>query len=359
MRKIAQTAVASLAIALAASALTALPAQAADAFSVTLSNSTDLVRAGDNITATLANVPADEGVYVEFCAAPAIAGSRPSACFGQGAWATPNSAMWNYGAVDIAAPVAVAVQQSFAATDSSTVNCGDVVCGVFVRRDHLNGADTSLDTFVPVSFAPVYSVTLSKSTDLVRANDSIDVTVAGLTGTQGVYVRLCEAPSVVGSRPENCFGQGDWLSHDPVMLNYGASTAAVAQPLAVQSSFAAGDATIDCTVVSCGVFVRLDHTDPTNTSLDLFTPVTFAAAPIVTLPAPAVASVMKHKNHLIFSLVGNKGDKVVIMIGNRRVNGTFKSANASYTFAAPKGKSVKVTVKVAGKTQLNKKVKLG
>lgn len=359
MKKITQTALVALALALAASTLTALPAQAAEAFSVTLSSSADLVRAGDSVNATLANVPADEGVYVEFCAAPATVGERPSACFGQGAWATPNSVMWNYGAVNSALPVVVGVQQSFVATDQSTVNCGEVVCGVFVRRDHLNGADTSLDTFVPVSFAPVFGVTLSKSTGLVRNNDSIDVTVVGLTGTQGVYVRLCEAPAVLGDRPENCFGQGDWLTRDPVMLNYGASSVAVAQPLAVQSTFAAGDATIDCTVVSCGVFVRLDHTDPTNTSLDTFVPVTFAVAPIVTMPAPAVASVMRHKNHLVFSLVGNKGDKVVILIGKRRVVAVLKSANASFKFAAPKAKSMKVTVIVASKIQLNKKLKLG
>jgi hypothetical protein len=166
---------------------------------------------------------------------------------------------------------------------------------------------------------------------------------------------------VVGERPENCFGQGDWLTHDPVMLHYGASSAATPAPLAVQSSFAVGDATVDCGVVTCGVFVRLDHTDPTNTSLDTFMPVTFAPAPVVTSPAPAraVASVMKHKNHLVLSLLGKKGDKVVILIGARRIVTTLSRADASLKFAAPKGKSVKVLVKVAGKTQLNKKIKLG
>jgi hypothetical protein len=145
------------------------------------------------------------------------------------------------------------------------------------------------------------------------------------------------------------------------MLNFGASTSATAQPLAVQSSFSAGSSTIDCAVVTCGVFVRLDHTDPTNTSLDTFTPISFAALPIVTLPAPApaMASVTKHKNHLIFNLVGNKGDKVMIVIGSRRVATTLKSNNGSLKFVAPKGKSVVVKAKVAGKTQLNTKLKLG
>jgi hypothetical protein len=35
------------------------------------------------------------------------------------------------------------------------VKCGVVVCGVFVRRDHLNGADLTLDSFTPLTFAPV------------------------------------------------------------------------------------------------------------------------------------------------------------------------------------------------------------
>ena len=361
MRKTTQTAVAALAIAIAASALTAMPAQAADVFSVTLSNSTDLVRAGDNITATLANVPTGEGVYVEFCAAPAVVGGRPTACFGQGAWATSNSAMFNYGAVDIAAPVGVAVKQTFDATDKSTVNCSEVVCGVFVRRDHLGAADLSLDTFVPVTFAPAFGVNISKVDALARAGESLDVTVVGLTGTQGVYVRLCEAAALTGTRPENCYGQGDWISHDPAMVAVGASTSATAQPLSVINVFAVGSTKIDCSVVSCGVFVRLDHTDPTNTSLDSFTPVTFAAEPAITLTnrGPSLASVMKHKNHLLLTLVGKKGDKVLISIGNRRVEAKLKTANPTFKFVAPKSKSVRVTAKVAGKTQINKKVKLG
>jgi hypothetical protein len=232
---------------------------------------------------------------------------------------------------------------------------------VFVRRDHLGSADTSLDTFTPISFAPVFGVTLSKNSDLVRAGDSIDVTVAGLTGTQGVYVRLCETPAVDGGRPENCFGQGNWLSRNPAMLNYGALSNVGAHPLAVQSGFTAGAATVDCAVVSCGVFVRLDHTDPNNTSLDAFYELTFAAAaPVLTAPKPvtSVASAKKQKTHLVLKLVGKKGEKVVILIGSRRVVTTLKTENASLKFALPKGKFVKVSARVNGKTQLNKNVKL-
>ena len=361
MKKMTKTAVAALAIALSAAPLTALPAQAADVFNVTLSNGTDLVRSGDNITATLTGLPTDSGVYVQFCAAPAVVGDRPTACFGQGAWATPDSSMWVRGAVDPALPVTLAVKQSFTPPQQATINCGEVVCGAFVRRDHLGALDKSLDTFLPVTFAPVFGVALSKSSELARTNESINVTVSGLTGSQGVYARLCQAPAIVGARPEHCFGQGDWLSHDPVMLNYGASSAAVAQPLAVQSSFVVGDAAVDCGAVVCGVFVRLDHTDPNNTSLDTFLPVSFAAVPIVALPAPTqrVASVVKHKNHLLLTLVCKKGDKVLISIGNRRVETKLKTANPTFKFVAPKSKSVRVTAKVAGKTQLNKKIKLG
>jgi hypothetical protein len=239
------------------------------------------------------------------------------------------------------------------------VNCDIQICGVFVRRDHMGGQDTSLDTFVPVSFAPVYGVSLSKSSGLARANDSIDVTVAGLTGGQGVYVRLCQAPATQGARPEICFGQGDWLSHDPVMLGYGASTSAVAQPLAVQSSFTAGSETVDCDAVTCGVFVRLDHTDPNNTSLDAFLPLSFAPAPRLTAPTPAKASVLFSKKTLVISLVGNKGSKVVILVGNLRVSATMKHANTSFKVAAPKGSVANVKASVNGKVQLNKKVKLG
>jgi len=350
MKKYAKPALALLALAVAASTVSAMPALAADPFSVTLSASTDLVRTGQSITATLTNVPAGEGVYVEFCAQPATAGARPTACYGQGAWATPNSAMWPYGAVDIAAPVTVSTALTFTATDTSSVDCSAQVCGVFVRRDHLAGSDTTLDTFLPVTFAPAFGVTLSKSENLADAADSIDVTVAGLTGTQGVYVRLCEAPAV-GARPENCFGQGDWLSHDPAMVALGASTSATAQALAVKGSFTTGSTTVDCHVVSCGVFVRLDHTDPANTALDTFVPVTFAAPIVVSAPPAPKAhnTVTRVGKHLVVTLVGSKGEKAELNLGGRIVKVTLKSDNPTLRFAAPKAKSAKVVVKVGKK----------
>jgi hypothetical protein len=59
------------------------------------------------------------------------------------------------------------------------------------------------------------------------------------------------------------------------------------------------------------------------------------------------------------SVEGKKGDKVAIKIGNRNVVAVLKKDNATLRFAAPKAKSANVTVKVGGKTQLNKKVRIG
>jgi hypothetical protein len=143
------------------------PAQATG-FAVGADKTTALIAAGDTVNVTISDLPANTGIYVRLCAgtvAEALVG-RPADCFGQGSWATNNSAYFGYGAVDAANPVALAVQAQFTA-NGHDINCLTQACGIHIRRDHLNGTDYSLDRFIPLTFADPTVIDAPPATDPV------------------------------------------------------------------------------------------------------------------------------------------------------------------------------------------------
>lgn len=202
MRKITATLVS-----LAALAGFSLPAHA-DTYSVSVSKTTAISRAGETVSVTLNGIPAGEGVYVRYCATPA-SGVRPTQCDGQGMWATLDATWLAYGAVSAASPVSLPVKLTFT-SGGATVDCASVGCGVFVRRDHLGSTDYTLDSFTPVTFEA-----LPEPFAKVTANGSrVKIRVANFVGNQ-VRVRVgnhvYHRPVVDGAasfnvyRPENNF----------------------------------------------------------------------------------------------------------------------------------------------------------
>ena len=128
------------------------------------------------------------------------------------------------------------------------------------------------------AFAP----TVTPTSGLDPAGDSVEVTLTGLPTGQGVFVRFCAQPQP-GTRPApaTCDGQGVWAVEN---FPFGPppTDGSVVKPssgpvtLPVRGSFAG----IDCTTVTCGVFTRRDSLGgATDRSLDTFTPVTFAVTP--------------------------------------------------------------------------------
>jgi hypothetical protein len=158
-----KTRISSVAIAAltAVSALTAaVPAQAAD-FAVTADKTQNLNLAGDTVNVTLANLPTGQGVYLRLCAGTLadVVKARPADCVGMDktVWASSSPAALAQGATDATKPKSVAVVAQFTSA-GKTIDCAVVSCGIHVRRDHLGGADFSLDRFIPVTFgapAPV------------------------------------------------------------------------------------------------------------------------------------------------------------------------------------------------------------
>ena len=126
-----------------------LPAVAQEEFSLTVAPTVGLAET-DTVSVTLAGTPSGEGLYVRQCIAP-VGEERPTVCDGTGSWATlpaglpgtPDGSLQpSQGTFDF--PVA----QAF-----GDVDCTVVQCGIFTRRDHNDPGDTSLDRWVPITFA--------------------------------------------------------------------------------------------------------------------------------------------------------------------------------------------------------------
>lgn len=156
-----------------------LPANAT-AFSVSADKSTNLIAAGDTVTVTLNDIPADQGVYVRLCKGTLaeVSQARPTQCFGQGAWVSMSTAQQAYGAGNAALPVSLAVQAQF-----DSVDCQVDACGIHIRRDHNGGSsDYSLDRFIPVTFASTSVAVPVAHNSVSRSGKKIEFTIVNNKG---------------------------------------------------------------------------------------------------------------------------------------------------------------------------------
>jgi hypothetical protein len=101
----------------------------------------------------------------------------------------------------------------------------------------------------------------------------IDVTLSKFPTKGGLYIQQClQAPE--GVRPTICNKAAElWIS-----TMRGASFAPTAKiAFNPTSTFTSGTTTVDCTISSCGAFLRYDHTVPADFSEDQFIPLTFTS----------------------------------------------------------------------------------
>lgn len=137
---------------------------------------------------------------------------------------------------------------------------------------------------VPASAATM-TVSLAKTTG-VTDNEKVAVTITNFPTKAGIYLQQCLEPAA-GARPTVC-NRANQLWITTAMGGSFKPTDAITMNLV--ASFDGND----CTKVKCGVFTRLDHTAPGDTSEDMFIPVTFAAAgPATTVPAPLAKQTLK------------------------------------------------------------------
>ncbi|MFV2021328.1 hypothetical protein [Micromonospora sp. LOL_023] len=144
-------------------------------------------------------------------------------------------------------------------------------------------------------------LTVAKSTGVSRSGETVTVTGTGYDTNKGIYVAFC-VDNGAGTAPSPCGGGVDtsgtggsshWISSNPPSYGEG-----LAVPYGTGGSFqvsiplVTNIGAVDCTVRTCSVMTRADHTRTGDRSQDVRIPITFAAAaPAATAATAAPAPV--------------------------------------------------------------------
>ena len=176
-----------------------------------------------------------------------------------------------------------------------------------------------------------FSVSIVQTTNLAKET-TLSVAVANAPAEQGFYLMLCEG-TAASPRPANCSTTHQaWLTTAASSLRMGATPALPVNEFKIASEFETRTGTkVNCEQVKCGVFVRRDHFAGTDTTLDRFIPITFAAP----VTAPRVAALVgSFNNRVAVRVWGAEGSELAIKIGGRWIKSNVESNNQLLSFRA-------------------------
>lgn len=130
--------------------------------------------------------------------------------------------------------------------------------------------------------AETFAFASAPLTNLNPAGDTINGGFTKFPTKAGMYIQQCIAP-VGAARPVTCSDTLQlWVT---AAGGPGTTSPTGAIAMKVTGSITGKGVAVDCTTTQCGLFFRLDHTAPTDTSEDKFLPITFragAATPVLT-----------------------------------------------------------------------------
>ena len=149
----------------------------------------------------------------------------------------------------------------------------------------------ALSIVTPVAANAKTTVMGGPYTNLKATGQVVHLALSGFPTTSGLYVMQC-VQSTDSSRPNLCNQAAQlWIS-----TSQGASFAPNADiQFKPTATFTSGSTAVDCTKSTCGIFIRLDHTAPTDLSEDQFIPLTFVADAATALPADVITALVNGK----------------------------------------------------------------
>ena len=169
----------------------------------------------------------------------------------------------------------------------------------------------------------------------------IDVTLTKFPTKGGLYIQQCvEAP--LGTRPTLCNAAAQlWISTEP-RASFAPTAKIVFKPT---STFTSGTTSVDCTVSSCGAFLRYDHNLTSDTSEDQFIPLTFKSlTQVQTLGQFKVPTSIKAGRKLTFPTATNTVEPITYAVA-----GTCSIVKNTVTF---KKGNCTILANASGKTDL-------
>ena len=135
--------------------------------------------------------------------------------------------------------------------------------------------------FAPQAHAETFGWASAPLTNLDPAGAKINGGFTNFPAGKGMYIQQCIAP-VGNARPATCSDTIQvWVSASGAQ---GTTSPTGGIAITVAGTISGKGVTADCTKVQCGLFFRLDHLSPGDTSEDKFYPITFkegASAPVL------------------------------------------------------------------------------
>ena len=188
---------------------------------------------------------------------------------------------------------------------------------------------------VPQAQAETFGWSSGPLTNLDPAGGKINGGFTKFPAGKGMYIQQCIAP-VGTARPAIC--------SDAVQLWVtaagGPRTTSPTGGIAVTvfGTISGKGQTVDCTKEQCGLFFRLDHDSPTDTSEDKFYPITFkegTAAPAPVLPADEITVTLNGKT-LVRNVPSNlayRADAKIVASAKSGATVTLTSLTPDCTYA--------------------------
>jgi hypothetical protein len=204
-------------------------------------------------------------------------------------------------------------------------------------------------------------VTVSKTANLALAGETVTVSVTGIPSgnqpqlSQGVYVYQC-ASAVAFPRPDSTrcrsgMTESLWLRTAGDM---GARVASEQNPLQLLKEFTIGANTFDCSITTCGIFVRRDHMGGSaDLSLDTIIPISFVTpAPKATQKLPTIGSTVKVGKSFSFKKTTSANLPMVVTTSTSK-NCRVAVKGTSFTVTGVKAGTCKLTLSQKGSSTAN------
>lgn len=185
----------------------------------------------------------------------------------------------------------------------------------------------------PQAHAETFGWASAPLTNLDPAGTKINGGFTKFPTGKGMYIQQCIAP-VGGARPATCSDTIQvWVSASGAQ---GTTSPAGGIAITVAGTISGKGVTVDCTKVQCGLFFRLDHLSPGDTSEDKFYPITFkegAAAPVLAADEITVTLNGKTLVRNVPSNLAYRADAKILASSKSGLAVSLSSLNENCTYA--------------------------
>jgi hypothetical protein len=187
--------------------------------------------------------------------------------------------------------------------------------------------------FTPQANAETFAWSSAPLTNLDPAGATINGGFTKFPTKAGMYIQQCIAP-VGAARPATC--------SDTIQLwvtpagGQGTTSPTGGIAIKVAGSITGRGVTVDCTKVQCGLFFRLDHTAPTDTSEDKFLPISFREGGAVPVLAADEITVTLNGKPLVRNVPSNlayRADAKIVAVAKSGAAVTLTSLTPDCSYA--------------------------